>query len=399
MPSRPDARLLPSVAALTALLAIAAAAPVLRAEGQAPTAVEISKAIETVKKDPNLDTEMTVKTLRWTGKRQTQKKQDWAFLAWFRDLVRWFERSMRMFVWVGVAILAVWLAVSVARLVGGRGPRRETEEAFVAPTHVRDLDIRPEALPPDIGAAARALWDRGEQRAALALLYRGLLSRLAHVHRVPIRDSSTEGDCLELAGNHLAEPSRRDYASRLIRVWQRAVYGSQDPPSATVHDLCDSFARALDLAPRLRLRARAVSRPPRAAEAPHDAPAPHRAVGARDRPALRGRHVGRESHRVGRAHGAAAAEGRGGHESVLRRAAFRRSARRDDELGSHLRRAVAGCGDRALDVAMESEREPSPRDRTLGRERRPPRGRPRHLGRRRRLRALVRHRLAGISGE
>ena len=78
-----------------------------------------------------------------------------------------------------------------------RAPRGD--DAFVAPTHVRDLDIRPESLPDDIGAAARALWDRGEHRAALALLYRGLLSRLAHVHRLPIRDSSTEGDCLALA--------------------------------------------------------------------------------------------------------------------------------------------------------------------------------------------------------
>ena len=48
-----------------------------------------------------------------------------------------------------------------------------------------------------------ALWDRGDHRAALALLYRGLLSRLVHVHRVPIRDSSTEGDCLALAARCL----------------------------------------------------------------------------------------------------------------------------------------------------------------------------------------------------
>jgi hypothetical protein len=110
---------------------------------------------------------------------------------------------------------------------------------------VQDLDIRPETLPNDIGAAARALWDRGEHRSALALLYRGLLSRLAHVHRVPIRDSSTEGDCLALAASHLAS-ARHDYASRLVRVWQRAVYGRDEVPAATVYGICDDFARALD---------------------------------------------------------------------------------------------------------------------------------------------------------
>jgi hypothetical protein len=115
----------------------------------------------------------------------------------------------------------------------------------VAPTHVRDLDIRPETLPTDIGAAARALWDRGDHRAALALLYRGMLSRLAHVHRVPIRDSTTEGDCLVLAANHLSSDTQA-YASRLVRVWQRAVYGDETVIPATIHELCDGFARALD---------------------------------------------------------------------------------------------------------------------------------------------------------
>jgi hypothetical protein len=264
VPSRRDTRTLPSVSALSglialiALIAIGAGTSVVRAQGAAPagtpagtpTAAEITQAIEAVKKDPNLDTEMTVKTLRWKGKGEPEKKEpDWALFVWMRELMRWFERSLRVFVWIGVAILVIWLVVYVARLLGGLGPRRAAEDLFVAPTHVRDLDIRPEALPKDIGAAARALWDRGEQRAALALLYRGLLSRLAHVHRVPIRDSSTEGDCLSLAGAHLKEPSRRDYASRLIQVWQRAVYGRQDPSSATVHELCAAFAKSLDLVP------------------------------------------------------------------------------------------------------------------------------------------------------
>ena len=260
MRSRPDTRLLTAVVA-AALIAIAAVAttPVLRAAGPPPTEVEIREAIEKVKKDPNLATEVTIKTLHWKGKWDTtKKKSDWGLFSWLGDLLEWFERSMRVFMWVGVAILACWLVISILRLVRDRGPRRAAVDDFVAPTHVRDLDIRPEARPADIGAAARALWDRGEQRAALVLLYRGLLSRLAHVHRVPIRDSSTEGDCLALAGDHLKEPSRRDYASRLIVVWQRAVYARQDPASATVHDLCDAFAQALD---RASVRAAAGSSP------------------------------------------------------------------------------------------------------------------------------------------
>jgi hypothetical protein len=120
-----------------------------------------------------------------------------------------------------------------------------TAGEFLAPTHVQDLDIRPESLPPNIGAVARALWDRGEHRAALALLYRGLLSRLAHVYQLPVRDSSTEGDCLALSAR-IGGPAR-DYAARLIVLWQAAIYGHFDADTAVVHALCDGFAPALDV--------------------------------------------------------------------------------------------------------------------------------------------------------
>ena len=149
-----------------------------------------------------------------------------------------------MVVWVLLAGLAALLVVFIFRLVKeNRLP--EKSRRFVAPTHVQDLDIRPESLPPDIGAAARALWDRGEQRAALALLYRGMLSRLAHVHEVPIRDSSTEGDCLGLAARSL-DAARVAYATQLVRTWQRAIYGGLTIETPQVWDLCARFAAHLD---------------------------------------------------------------------------------------------------------------------------------------------------------
>jgi hypothetical protein len=235
---------------LTAALSIGAAA-VQQEPAKARAAnfgpAEISRAIETVKADPNLATERTIKTLRWTGATgQKRSPRMPAWLLWIAGLFRWVEQSARLLVWGGAAALAVLLVVYIVRTVSGHTVLR-SEDPFVAPTHVRDLDIRPESLPGDIGGAARALWDRGEHRAALALLYRGMLSRLAHVHRMPIRDSSTEGDCLALAATHLAQ-ERRDYASSLVRVWQRFVYGGQQTPAATVYALCDDFGPALDSA-------------------------------------------------------------------------------------------------------------------------------------------------------
>jgi hypothetical protein len=144
-------------------------------------------------------------------------------------------------------VLAAIIVVYVLRLVTGR-QRARAAVAATAPTHVRDLDIRPESLPDDIGAAARRLWDSGETRRALALLYRGLLSRLAHAHQAPVRDSTTEGESIALARRFLPAGGG-EFAAGLVRTWQRAVYGGDMPGTGHVHELCAGFAPALDAAP------------------------------------------------------------------------------------------------------------------------------------------------------
>ncbi len=308
--------------------------------GARPSDVEIANALEAVKKDPNLDTEVKVKTLRWIGTRKPQPSlRSGRCSSGCANSVRWFERSARVLMWAAVAILAVWLATFIIRLVSRRAPRQRSDDGFVAPTHVRDLDIRPEALPPNIGAAARALWDRGKHRAALALLYRGLLSRLVHAYRVPIRDSSTEGDCLELAADHLAEA----VAARLC-VATRSGSGSARCMAARIRrprrsTTCATRSRrALD-----RAAASSAAVVPRSGGGrPHDHDAPRLIVlSIIGIVLLYGvGNVDRASHRVGRTYAADAAERRGGAQSVLCRAAFRGSARRDDDLGSHLRGAV-----------------------------------------------------------
>ena len=226
---------------------IRAQQPVRTDAAAQPDEAEIAAALARVKTDPNLAAEQTITMLRWKDSSTTTRTEPPSWLAWLRDLFRWVDQSARVLMWCVIVALVGMLAFYLARVVYRQRPSSR-EEAFVVPTHVRDLDIRPEALPADIGAAARQLWDRGEHRLALALLYRGLLSRLAHVHQVPIRDASTEGDCLALAVQHV--PQRRyDYAARLVHAWQRFVYGRLDVQSETVYRLCDEFGPALDAGP------------------------------------------------------------------------------------------------------------------------------------------------------
>ena len=241
-------RLRPELPLIALCLLLFASAPAFAA-GDAPTQQQIDHAVEIVKRDPNLSSEKTVRTLTWHSSDDEDDKPntpsswpDW--LSWIPNLFMWIGQASQMLVWLLLAGLAGMLLLFIFRLV--RDTRLDAKVArFVAPTHVQDLDIRPESLPPDIGASARALWDRGEHRAALALLYRGMLSRLAHVHEVAIRDSSTEGDCLTLAARKL-DLVRVAYVTQLVRTWQRFTYGGIAIETPLVHELCAAFAANLD---------------------------------------------------------------------------------------------------------------------------------------------------------
>jgi hypothetical protein len=246
----PGVQLVASVLVVVALAALPAAAqefPPVAESTQAPfTQAEITAAVETVKKDPNLGGERTMSMLQWRESREPSKR-DLGWLSWIGGFFGWTMQSARYLMWAAIVFLAAWLAVYLWRAFGDL-PSADAPEAFVPPTHVRNLDIRPESLPANIGKAARALWDRGEHRAALSLLYRGLLSRLTHVHRVPIRHSTTEGDCLLLLAGRVP-PNTGEYSAQLVDVWRGFVYGGSEAPAPEIHALCDNFAGALDRAP------------------------------------------------------------------------------------------------------------------------------------------------------
>jgi hypothetical protein len=237
---------------VSAALDVARASPEPAERAQEPTPTtpisqeDIDVAVAMVKSDPNLGAERTMKMLRWRESGQ-QSKGDSKWLLWFAGFFGWLMQSARYLMWAGVVFLASWLGVYLWRAFRNRPAGAGAADAFVPPTHVRNLDIRPESLPPNIGAAARKLWDRGEHRAALSLLYRGLLSRLTHVHRVPIKDSSTEGDCLSLLAGRVPAKTN-EYSSQLVDAWRGFVYGGSEASAPAIHALCDGFSGALDRA-------------------------------------------------------------------------------------------------------------------------------------------------------
>lgn len=232
-------------AALVAAL-VMTIGPAVRAAEPAPDLRSVEAAVEKMRADPALGGMKTERQLRFKSSgtaASAPARRNEPLPAWLVDLLRWIAEGGRVGIWfAGAAALAIVLVLA-RRWMQVRG-RALPDAALARPSHVRDLDIRPESLPPDIGEAVRALWLAGEQRAALSLLYRGALSRLVHGHAVMIDEAATEGDCLRLANGSLPREGGEFFA-RLVRAWQFAVYGGHPPAAAEVMALCDGFDREL----------------------------------------------------------------------------------------------------------------------------------------------------------
>lgn len=242
-------------AARAAVLAVALACGLVSAaradtSSQQPSRQEVQAAAARVALDPDLPSKVKEKTLRFKRSDAKPEKPDPSpSLKWLIDLLQWASETARLLMWLAGALLVALLLVGLRRWIKARAEGR-AQGLGALPSHVQSLDIRPESLPDDVGQAAAVLWQRGEHRAALSLLYRGALSRLVHDHGVAIRAATTEGECLAMAKRAL-DAARGDFFARLVHAWQLAVYGARLPADEDALALCRDFDMHLRASPRI----------------------------------------------------------------------------------------------------------------------------------------------------
>jgi hypothetical protein len=213
-----------------------------------PRAARVESAVDKLRDDPLLSGKHMEHRLRWKDDEPEKKKKadDSSLLAWLAALGHFINDMSRFLLWGLVIVIVALALVSVRHLVQLRSFQRRAK-AEAAVSHVRDLDVRPESLPDDVGAAAWALWQAGRVHEALSLLYRGALSRLIHRFRVPITASATEGECLDLARSRL-EPGALRYVTQVVRAWEASTYGGRALSAAMGESLCTGFGQRLDAA-------------------------------------------------------------------------------------------------------------------------------------------------------
>ena len=139
-----------------------------------------------------------------------------------------------------------WLVLRILREGGLRldlptpGARRKH-----VPGELFGLEITEESLPDDVAGEALGAARSGRPRDALALLYRGALSRLALVHGAELSRGVTERECLDVARPLLAAAAA-DYFARLTGTWLRCAYGHLDPTVDDLGALCEAWPRFFD---------------------------------------------------------------------------------------------------------------------------------------------------------
>jgi hypothetical protein len=209
------------------------------------TRAETEAALAKLRADPNLPGERKMKTLRWTNGNPQPAKFN-AAPSWLVGLFDYLAQTSSLIIWLAGGLGAGFAAIWIYRLARARSGTRKMPSA-AALSRVQTLDIRPESLPEDIGAAARALLGAGRARDALSLLYRGALSRVVHRFGVVIGESYTEGEALRAVQFSL-DAARTQYFSALVLLWQRAVYAGEEAPPDSISQLCSGFSSALDRA-------------------------------------------------------------------------------------------------------------------------------------------------------
>ncbi len=202
--------------------------------------------IRQVLEHPDFGEEKQVGRLTFKKKAETRDHEFGAAPGWLEDLgrfwvgaMRWAADGLRVAGWAALALLGLILSRLLLRELQGLRLRRSRRPP---PPAIAGLDIRPESLPDDVGAAARALFAQGKAREALALLYRGALSRLAHGEGIEFCAGDTEGDCLARVTRGRS-PARAAFAT-LTLAWQRAAYAAQEIGAGEAESLCAAWSSA-----------------------------------------------------------------------------------------------------------------------------------------------------------
>ena len=219
---------LAGIAAIFAIVCSVFLAPVARAQDGERTPAEV---IREVKSHPDFKVHEEIRKIpkdksgsSWpdfSGMEQFTIVMGYALLALLIGLIVWLIWRYRHVFQLKMSGEKIKAPAPVAKVVMG-------------------MQVTAESLPKDIPARVLALWREGKHHEALALLYRGTISKVIDASRVDIQESDTEGDCLRrvVAAGNGAHPG---YFRGLTETWMKLAYAGMVPADSDIVTLCNEW--------------------------------------------------------------------------------------------------------------------------------------------------------------
>jgi hypothetical protein len=170
---------------------------------------------------------------RWKS-REPESQDKRRDLSWLLALGYALAKAGEVLMWIAAGALLAYALWWASRMLPRW--RAAAPEPYRPPAALFGMDLAPENLPPDVGAAAAALAREGKLREALGLLYRGSLSELVHKRGVQLLASHTEGEAVRLA--------KLAYFGALVDAWQQCAYARRMPQAADVERLANDYKGA-----------------------------------------------------------------------------------------------------------------------------------------------------------
>lgn len=160
-------------------------------------------------------------------------------------------RLIEILLWVGVISGLIYLGWRHhdAILKSLRWQRKPKQKA-IAPETLFGLDVRQSSLPDDVCAEVQRLWQAGEKRASLGLLYRATLSHLIEDFQFHFGDHLTESECAQLVHRRQREPRENlppvttplsQFVQHLTTDWQQLAYAHRNPAKTRMDALCQEW--------------------------------------------------------------------------------------------------------------------------------------------------------------
>lgn len=163
--------------------------------------------------------------------------------SWLGGMLAFLGNALLVLCGTAVLALIAWLLWRFRHVFQGRDGASVKGKKQAAARVVMGMEVSRDSLPEDIPTTAWRWWQEGRRHEALALLYRGAISRSIELGRVEITESDTEGDCLRRV-REAGDQVHSSYFSRLTGSWIGLAYAKALPADHEVEALCRSWPYA-----------------------------------------------------------------------------------------------------------------------------------------------------------